>query len=155
MGSSSINGCSSAEGALPQPLRSGATPGDAATAGPAVQPKVEWASWSTLGQGRVQERHHRSQDELGLGQPEKVVVPGNTASRQAGTPTRSPLTSTTQPQEPDHVLEPDGVAISNGEQPRRGHPPDVGLGQPVNPLSSCPSLPRSSCSLPGPGDLAR
>jgi hypothetical protein len=63
--------------------------------------------------------------------------------------------ATTQPQEPDHLLQPDRVAVPNGEQPRRGDPLEVGIGPAGAPTSSCPSLSRSSCSLSGSGDLAR
>jgi hypothetical protein len=112
--------------------------------------KVECASRSTLGQGGIQERQHRSQDELGLGQPEEVG--GSREHRQLrgrDTDEVAVDVAATQLQEPDHVVEPDGVAVTNGEQRRRGDPLDVGVGPAGEPRVELPELVQELLQLVG------
>jgi hypothetical protein len=114
--------------------------------------RAESASWSTFAQGRIQEGQHRSQDELGAGEPEEVG--GSWEHRQLrgrDTDEVAVDVATTQLQEPDHVVEPNGVAVTNGDQRRRGDPLDVGVGPAGESRVELPELVQEILQLFGGG----
>jgi hypothetical protein len=61
--------------------------------------------------------------------PKKCVVPGNTASWEAGTSTKSPVhVPAAAPEEADRLLEGDRVAVTDGDEGRCGNRLDVRVG---------------------------